>query len=111
MHSSTAYISASVELRAVIVCLLEVQWMGPPSQMTNPEMDLDLKRSSSSCLFGFGFEASWGPQLASVKGVSFEGSMGNLTKDSSEVESRLENRMPRFLVPLRYLMTCLAASM
>ena len=111
VHSSTAYISASVELRAVIVCLLEVQWMGPPSQMTNPEMDLDLKRSSSSCLFGFGFEASWGPQFASVKGVSLEGSMGNLTNDSSDLQSRLENRMPRFLVPLRYLMTCLAASM
>jgi hypothetical protein len=33
MHSSVAYISASAELRAVIDCLFEDQWIGPPSQM------------------------------------------------------------------------------
>ncbi len=56
-------------------------------------------------------DASWGPQFASVKGVNFDGSTGNLTNDSSDFESLLEKRIPRFLVPLRYLMTCFAASM
>ena len=47
----------------------------------------------------------------SVKGVILDGSTGNLTKDSSGLESLLENLIPRSLVPLRYLMTCFAASM
>ena len=111
VHSSTAYISASVELRAVIVWRLEHQWTGPPSQMTNPDMDLDLKRSSCSWWCGFGVDASWGPQFASVKGVSLDGSTGNLTNDSRGLQSLLENRIPMSLVPLRYFMTCFAASM
>ena len=56
-------------------------------------------------------DASWGPQFASVNGVIFFGSTGNLTKDSSGLQSLLENRIPKFLVPLRYLIKCFAASM
>ena len=39
-----------------------------------------------------------------------DGETGNFTKDSRGLESLLENLIPRSLVPLRYLMTCFAAS-
>ena len=72
--------------------------------MTNPDMDLDLDKSRCSwrCA-GLGVDASWGPQFASVKGVSFDGSIGNLTNDSRGLQSQLETRILRSLVPLRYL--------
>ena len=71
VHSSTAYISALVELRAVIVWRLEHQWTGPPSQMTNPDIDLDLNRSSCSWWCGLGVDASWG-SLVPVTRAAFE---------------------------------------
>ena len=40
MHSSTAYISASAELLAVIVCLFDTQCIGPDSHSINPDNDL-----------------------------------------------------------------------
>ena len=43
--------------------------------------------------------------------MSFDGETGNLTNDSSGLQSLLEKRIPRSFVPLRYLITCLAASM
>lgn len=65
-------------------------------------MDRDLNRSSScGGSLGFGTEASCGPQLASEKGWSLVGSIGNLTNDSINVLRRLEKDIPKFLVPLR----------
>ena len=49
MHSSVAYISASVELRAVMAWRLLDHMMGPlDSMMMYPEMDLVLNRGSRS---------------------------------------------------------------
>lgn len=45
VHSSTAPISDSQELRAVYDCRLDIQSTGPPNHMMYPAIDLDLKRS------------------------------------------------------------------
>ena len=50
MHSSTAYISASHELRAVMDCRLDNQCRGPPIHIRYPDMERDLKRSTCSML-------------------------------------------------------------
>ena len=50
VHSSTAYISASAELLAVIVCLFDIQCIGPDNHNRKPEIDLDLNISTSSGL-------------------------------------------------------------
>eukprot|EP00957_Ditylum_brightwellii_P028813 2176638-Ditylum_brightwellii.AAC.1 len=44
-HSLVAYISASAELRAVILWHFEIQCMDPLSHTKKPEMEQDLKRS------------------------------------------------------------------
>jgi len=111
VHWSTEPISASVELRAVYVWRLAAQSTGPPSQITKPAMERDLKRSrkiggSSGC----GTDWSCGPQLESVRAVRESGSKGNLTKDSSADEDLLENLMPRSAVSMRYRMAYLAES-
>jgi hypothetical protein len=100
-HSSVAYISASAELRAVTVCLLDIQCKGPLVQMMYPEIDRDLNSSSSLCVDVLDW--SCGPQFASVKGVVAFGSTGNFTNDSIELFLLLWNAIPRFLVPLSVL--------
>ena len=66
-QQSVAYISASAELRAVIVCRLDDQCSGPCKAMRWPEMDRVLKRSRSYCEFVVvGVDASCGPHLALV---------------------------------------------
>ena len=67
-YSSVAYISISVELWAVIVCRFEDQYKCSPSNIMNPDSDLDLNDSSKTlneC--SLGIDASWRPQLTSVK--------------------------------------------
>ena len=79
VHSSVAYISASAELWAVMVCRFDCQCIGPFSHMINPESDRVLKRSRGGAFF-VGLDWSWGPQLASVNGVIDVVLTGNLTK-------------------------------
>ena len=83
--------------------------MGPFVHSMNPDIERLLKRSRGGA-FGLGFDWSCGPQLASVNGVIFVGSSGNLTKASSLELRPLVNEMPRYLVPFRYRPTCLHAS-
>ena len=98
-HSSVAQISASAELRAVMVYLLDIQCSGPLVYMMKPDRERLLK-SSSGGSFGFGFDWSWGPQLASVKGVVVWGSIRNFTKEDKLLLMRLWNAIPMDLVPL-----------
>ena len=75
----------------------------------NPDTERLLNRSRGGSL-GLGLDWSCGPQLASVKGVIFYGSSGNFTNASSLELLRLVKEIPRFLVPFKYLPTCLHAS-
>ena len=108
-HLLVAYISTSAELRAVIFCRLDTQWMGPFCMMMKPDMEWFIKGSIAIVSLGFGTLWSWAPQLASQSERSLEGSTGNLRKADMDVLILLENEIPLFLVPLMYLITYLAA--
>jgi hypothetical protein len=101
VHSSVAYISASAELLAVIVCRFDIQWRGPLKYIKNPERDLLVKSSVVRVSFLRGFDWSCGPQFASqspVMGLS----SGNFTYDSTLCCSLLLKLIPKDLVPFRY---------
>ena len=71
-HSSVTYISASIEIWVVIVCILEHQWSGSPSYIINPERNIDWNKANrTSGLSGFGIKVSCGPQFVSVKEIFF----------------------------------------
>ena len=82
-QQSVAYISASAELRAVMVWRLDDQCSGPCNAMRWPEMDRVLKRSRSCCEVAVvGVDASCGPQLASAAAASMILPLiGKCTKD------------------------------
>ena len=102
MHWSTEPISASAELRAVYVWHLAAQSTGPPSQITKPAMEQDLKRSRKiGGTSGWGTDWSCRPQLESVRALRVSGSKGNLMKDSSSEVDLLENLIPRSAVSMR----------
>ena len=65
-HSSVACISTLAELRAVIACRLDIQWMGPLSQMTKPDNDRVLNKSMSGSGDKDALGTLWscGPQFA-----------------------------------------------
>ena len=63
-------------------------------------MERDLKRATAGS-FGRGLDWSWGPQLASVKGVRVLGERGNLMNELRTSLRRLWKEMPRCLLPLR----------
>ena len=68
-----------------------------------PEMDRLFQRSRrTGGSFGLGTDWSWGPQFASEKGRSWEGSTGYLTNDSRFELGSVEKEMPKLDVPLRY---------
>ena len=78
-YSSVAIISASEKLQAVHDCRLETQCKGLFILKMKLDRDLDLKRSTSSyACEGWGIEASWGPQLSSVRGRIVDYGIGNL---------------------------------
>ena len=84
----------------MIVCRFDIQWIGPFDHIIKPDIDRLLK-SSRGGSFGFDFDWSWGPQLASVKGVMDLGLIENLANASNLKLRLLVNSIPRCLVPLR----------
>ena len=58
-HSSMVYSSASVELRTVIDCLLDIQWRVPLSHIRKSEREWDLNNSSCYCWSHLGWDW-WG---------------------------------------------------
>ena len=73
-HSSVTYILASILLRAVTVCCLDIKCTGPVSMMMNPEREHDLKSSrvtgKHSVLGHSGLEGpSWRLHILQVWGL------------------------------------------
>ena len=98
MHSSVAYISDSVELRAVMVCLPACQSRGPPAKVKiYPEIERTVNgRTSSVGFVGSGTVWSCDPQLASQKASTKDLSRGKLMKASIGVWGLVVvNEMPR----------------
>mmetsp|Transcript_13407 Transcript_13407/g.25169 ORF Transcript_13407/g.25169 Transcript_13407/m.25169 type:complete len:112 (+) Transcript_13407:282-617(+) len=100
LHLTAASLSFCIGMGALSVNSWN-RWSGPPNHIRKPEMDRDLKRSSSMGeSFGLGVEAC-GPQLASENGWSLSGAMGNLTKDSNDGLTWLLKVIPRLEVPFK----------
>jgi hypothetical protein len=76
-----------------------------------PEREREVNNSTCLVSFCCGLLWSCGPQFASHKDVTVDGSIGNLTCDSSFSCCLLLKLIPSVLVPLRYLMTRFAALM
>lgn len=100
-HSSVTHISASSELRAVIVWHFDIQCNGTLVQMMNTDIDLGLK-SSNLEVPGCGFDWSCGPQLASVNGMAESGFNGNLINDWRFKFGALWKVIPNFLFLLNF---------
>ena len=80
------------------------------NHIKKPESDLDLNGSRVLVSCGLGFDWSCGPQLASVRDVTWVVGRGNFRNELISALAVVVNSMPCSLVPFKYLMTLFAAS-
>jgi len=101
-HSSVAYISDSADERAVIVCRLEDQEIGPPAMYTMyPEMDRAACTGISWVIVRCGRLWFWGPQFASHVAIGCSGRNGNLIKLVKFSDPSEEKKIPQLELSLR----------